>query len=66
MTKIERTIAAIHAIEAANVAIAHQRGILARAHSRPRTGTLVPRFETEAEHAAFRAGWDATDAKLAG
>jgi hypothetical protein len=61
MTKLDRVIAAAKLIDAAHVAIARQRGVLARANNRPRSGILVPHFNTSAEHEAFAMGWDEAD-----
>ncbi len=65
MTKIETLIARTRLVEAAEIAIARQRGIMARAHNRPRTGVLVPKFDSTEQTEAFYSGWDEADARLA-
>ena len=66
MTKVERLIAAANLIEEAELVIACQKGILARAHKRPREGVLVPKECREGRAAAeFRRGWDHADEQLA-
>jgi hypothetical protein len=49
----------------ANQKIAWARGQLARAYNRPRTGVLVPKFETDQERDAFSRGWSDADDRLA-
>lgn len=63
--RLSRLIAAAALVDAAQTEIARQRGVLARAHNRPKTGVLVPRFDTDAEHDAFVEGWEEADARLA-
>ena len=61
VTKIEKLMTAAKLADAANEAIARNRGILARAYNRPRTGVLVPKFTTAQEAGQFDAGWVEAD-----
>jgi len=64
MSKIEAAVAKLTIVMDANVQIAHQKGRIARAYGRANTGVLVPKLESEEEHAAWQAGWTAADAQL--
>lgn len=64
MTKIEMLIARQQIVDSAQQTIAHHRGRIARAMNRPRTGCLVPRFDTEAEAIAWRDGWDSANDQI--
>lgn len=64
MTKIEKLMLSANIADKANQEIAFCRGQLARAYNRPRTGVLVPKFETAEEVAAFDNGWVSADQRF--
>lgn len=64
MTKMQAAIAKMTIVENANIAIAEQKGRIARAFGRPNSGVLVPKLESEAEHAAWQDGWKDADEEL--
>lgn len=65
MTKMAKLMAVAAIVDKANEEIAFARGQLSRAYNRPKTGCLVPKFETDEQLAAFTRGWDAADGELA-